>query len=348
VAENSLAALAGENLLTGEFFGGRMKRGVIDIETEISRWKNHVSAPENGAPYYRIDVREVTPDDLEQHLLSICSPEGKGLSRQTAKKVRDLVADAFDRYVKKKILTSNPAIGIKFPKQATTKKDHNVLSPEEIARVEEVADAWLDAGNPEGLIPLIKIYLAVCLGELYAIHLVDLHLDSEVPYVHIRYGGRRRARDPETKRRTGASELVPTKGKQDRKVPLTEPAIAALTKWLHALPTYCPSNPHGLLVPRPGGTPADKNYAPRSWEIPHGNKNVRARAIEKLGPVGAYPMLRAAGIDRHMRLHDLRHSGATAMLNGYAHGERYSLTEVGTMLGHKDVRTTQIYADERG
>jgi integrase len=120
--------------------------------------------------------------------------------------------------------------------------------------------------------------------------------------------------------------------------------VAALTKWLHALPTYCPSNPHGLLVPRPGGTPADKNYAPRSWEIPHGNKNVRARAIEKLGPMGAYPLLRAAGIDRHMRLHDLRHTGATAALNGHLDGERYSLTEVGTMLGHKDVRTTQIYA----
>jgi hypothetical protein len=71
---------------------------------------------------------------------------------------------------------------------------------------------------------------------------------------------------------------------------------------------------------------------------------VRARAIEKLGPMGAYPLLRAAGIDRHMRLHDLRHTGATAALNGHLDGERYSLTEVGTMLGHKDVRTTQIYA----
>ena len=70
----------------------------------------------------------------------------------------------------------------------------------------------------------------------------------------------------------------------------------------------------------------------------------RARAIEQHGELGVFPLLCEAKIGRRMRLHDLRHSGATAMLNGYADGEKLSITEVGTMLGHKSVKTTQIYA----
>jgi hypothetical protein len=45
-----------------------------------------------------------------------------------------------------------------------------------------------------------------------------------------------------------------------------------------------------------------------------------------------------------VRLHDLRHTGATALLSGYADGEKFSITEVGRFLGHRDVKTTQIYA----
>jgi hypothetical protein len=40
-------------------------------------------------------------------------------------------------------------------------------------------------------------------GELFTLHLVDVHLDGPKPYVLIQYGSRKRARNQKTNERTG-------------------------------------------------------------------------------------------------------------------------------------------------
>lgn len=53
--------------------------------------------------------------------------------------------------------------------------------------------------------------------------------------------------------------------------------------------------------------------------------------------------LRAAGIVRHVRPHDLRHSCASGLVQGFF-GRIWSLYEVSRLLGHSDITTTTRYA----
>ena len=52
------------------------------------------------------------------------------------------------------------------------------------------------------------------------------------------------------------------------------------------------------------------------------------------------PALRDAGIDMHLRLHDLRHTAAAAWLIA----GKQSLEYVRRQLGHASIRQTQVYA----
>lgn len=57
--------------------------------------------------------------------------------------------------------------------------------------------------------------------------------------------------------------------------------------------------------------------------------------------------LAAAGIDRRVRFHDLRHTCATLLLNG-DFGRQWSYEEVKEMLGHSSVKVTERYAKALG
>lgn len=101
------------------------------------------------------------------------------------------------------------------------------------------------------------------------------------------------------------------KGSKERRVPLSEPAIAALRSWLAIRHDVVPTERGDLLFGNERGNP----LTPR---------DVR-RVIDRRSAVPTHP-------------HALRHSFATHLLDGGA-----DLRAVQELLGHSDVATTQRY-----
>jgi integrase/recombinase XerC len=102
------------------------------------------------------------------------------------------------------------------------------------------------------------------------------------------------------------------KGGKQRRVPLSEPAMLALRRWL--------AEGRPAMAPAPGGPPLF--YNARGARL--GPRDVR-RILERRSLTPVHP-------------HALRHSFATHMLDGGA-----DLRVVQELLGHASLRTTQVY-----
>jgi site-specific recombinase XerD len=123
--------------------------------------------------------------------------------------------------------------------------------------------------------------------------------------------------DPEDVDPRGRVAVVWGKGAKQRRVPLSEPAAAALDRWTNGA--------RGAFLDRWGGS------APESMALFHNLRGRRItprdvrRIVDSRSPVPTHP-------------HALRHSFATHLLDGGA-----DLRVVQELLGHSDVATTQIY-----
>jgi integrase len=97
-----------------------------------------------------------------------------------------------------------------------------------------------------------------------------------------------------------------------RVVPLVEPLAGILRRWRAA----APRNPHGLVFAMPDGSPIDPDYASHKWP----------------------KVLRAAGIHRKTRLHDLRHTAIDLMAEAGV-----PMDDIRAIVGHSTVAMTRAY-----
>ncbi len=108
-----------------------------------------------------------------------------------------------------------------------------------------------------------------------------------------------------------------TKSGKNREVPLLPDALAAIKRWKQAKPGVGTA----LVFPNKVGTPHCESY---DCSLPR--------------------VLRLAGVDRHIRWHDLRHTCAAHLVQGTWTTRPLRLEEVRDWLGHSSVTVTERYA----
>ncbi|WP_017997988.1 site-specific tyrosine recombinase XerD [Paracoccus sp. N5] len=121
--------------------------------------------------------------------------------------------------------------------------------------------------------------------------------------------------------------LIRGKGGKERMVPLSNPARAALTAWLHLRDNAPEDSALGRLVAGKGAR----------WLFPAASREGHMTRQAMNGFLGQLAL--AAGIDpARVSPHVLRHAFATHLLEGGA-----DLRAIQTLLGHADLGTTEIY-----
>jgi integrase len=177
----------------------------------------------------------------------------------------------------------------------------------------------------------LALWTGLRIGELWCLHLVDVHVDGPDPHIVVRYG----SWDPEKLRYRSPKGRKGEKKK--RVVPLWGLGLESAIRWLEVREAYLKMTPKTakaraandyqdlrLMFPTERGRRRD-NKPPRSWK----------KVIDAFGVV--------ARIGGKPWWHLLRHSCASSLISG-AWGDRWTLEDVQKVLGHADIRTTQMYA----
>lgn len=299
----------------------RELEGVANVRTERGNFKNHVETSEL-AP---LAVAEVLPVHCAGWLRKLSQKRAmdkrgpRKLHRKTVQHCHTMMTAIFDEAIVDGIRPDNPFRAIRQKRrQAEADETEEVwdwLRPEEQAQFLtcELIPRW---GR---LMAQFAWGTGLRQQEMWNLELRDLQVKGEDPHVFVRYG---------------AVGKKPKSGKQ-RRVPLFGHGLEAATAWLENLATFARANPHRLVFPMPSGRRRDKG-APKF--------STYSRVTKKRGKAFYLPMwLAAAGITRHVRWHDLRHTAASCLVSG-SWGHRWTLEEVKDFMGHSSITVTQIYA----
>lgn len=300
----------------------REEDGIRGIDQERRRATKHLVT----AHFARRPIDSIKAADILQWIRALQRKEAQDkrakrkISRSTVTRCLSLASVIFQAAVGIHI-DVNPCTGLE------VKKDTHVADDEER---EEVWD-WLRLDEqrafatceviPEWARLLVMFAWGTGLrqGEQWNLKLSDLHVDVPKPYVFVRVGSKGRR---------------PKSGKT-RRVKLFGDALYAAKRWLEILPAYLGENEneHGLVFPtvtgkrRPSGAP---------------EKSVRRDGkVQKIELLREW--LRAAGIERDLRWHDMRHTFCSSLASGIW-GAAWTLEEIKDAAGHSSVTVTEKYA----
>lgn len=243
------------------------------------------------------------------------------LKWQSRKHCLNLARRFFAWAIEQGLLQANPFVGLLVEREDGDEDDGYqdtwYLDIAEQHRFLKTWDTFHDTRRREKPIVQFAIGTGLRESEMWCLHLKDVHVDGDSPHVVVRYGSwdRKRGRYLTPKGRKGSKRV--------REVPLFGLGLEAAREWCAQLSLYAPKNPLGLMFPSERGARRDR--PPRSW----------GDAVEAFGDVPR--------IGRAVWWHLLRHTCASSLVSGWW-GMRWALEDVSKLLGHKDIRTTQIYA----
>ncbi|HVW30129.1 MAG TPA: site-specific integrase, partial [Polyangiaceae bacterium] len=240
----------------------------------------------------------------------------KRLSYRTRKRCLGLLRRMLSDAVDDGLIKTNPALGIRLVKTEDDVAEDHIPEEWPLKPAEQAILRAAVGDDPEWWIIQFAAGTALRQGEQWNLHLADVHLEGARPYVYVRFGSKGRL----------------PKNKKPRKVPLFGIGLEAAREWLKVLPKYAPHNPLGLMFPTPYRAPAAG-----------GKRRARGGALRGQAKVPKAWTRAKGALGRPVWWHLLRHTTATALLCGWW-GRKWTLGEVGKLLGHSSVRTTEIYA----
>lgn len=233
-------------------------------------------------------------------------PKNPGLEPETVKRCVHLLSASLAAAVDEGIIDTNPAARLKLAGGEQAVEVY--LEREEFEAILEQLPTFLDR-----LVASMLVYTGLRWGELAGLHRHRLDLEA----------GRLRVVETYDEK-AGRIKAYP-KGRRIRDVPLLPGLVDDLDRIFaaHAGDDTC-QVPHATgrcrgplaITAARGGVLRNTNWSDRVWQ----------------------PAVEAAGV-QHVRIHDLRHTFASWLLQGGR-----SLAEVGQLLGHVSPLTTQRYA----
>ncbi|ADY56562.1 Tyrosine recombinase xerC [Syntrophobotulus glycolicus DSM 8271] len=269
-------------------FASYQKARNLSLHTISAYQSDLVQFTEFAAAELGVEFAEVELDLVDKIIVRtyIFQLADKGLSRRTV--ARKLAAiRAFFRYLSREgIVKQSPMLKINTPKLGQTLP--RFLYPEHMEKLLAVLDDSSEMGQRDKLIIELLYGSGLRVSELVGINIEDLDLESA--FVRIR-----------------------GKGGKERIVPLTEPAVLELRRYLDR---WGRSQHQEALI---------RNYQGTRMST----RSVR-RILDKLE--------KKANLNQHIYPHMLRHTFATHLLDGGA-----DLRSVQELLGHKKLSSTQIY-----
>jgi integrase len=249
------------------------------------------------APIGMIQLGKLRPSDVERLILDL---KTKGLSDSTIRSIYVVLRAALDGAVRDQLLRRNPAAVVARP--GVKRQEARHLGAEELCVLLKASE------SSRYHLPLLLIALTgLRRGEALALRWSDVDLDAgtmKITATVSRIGGQLVISEPKTERARRTIPLTPalvTMLKAHRKTQLEE-RLRAANIW----------HDHGLVFCTEFGTPVEPRSLLRVIEAAAKKAN-----IEGVG------------------VHTLRHSAATAWLEGGVH-----IKQVSTLLGHSSISIT--------
>lgn len=262
--------------------------------------KNHI-LPAIGA----VRLNKLTP----AHVRKVDDAVAEKLSSTSAATAHRIMSSSFATAEREGRIARNPAELVKAPRIAPTKLE--VLDLEEFVRL-----IGLFGNGTERVLWATYLLTGARRGETLGLQWDRVANELDLCWQLQRHSEEAIAKAPadfEYERLSGGLYLTRPKSKAGtRVVPLVQPLAGILATWR----TLAPVNPYGLLFARENGEPFDPDYISKTWPR----------------------ILKEAGITKHVRLHDLRHTAVDMMY--YAKVPDALIQEI---VGHSTRAMTQAY-----
>lgn len=251
------------------------------------------------APYLgRVRIRALTPQQIQQALGAL---NERGLAPRTVRKVNMVLRRALKQAVMWRMIPSNPSDGVRPPR--ADRKELRTLSEDEVRHLLEVTTGMRDHG-----LWAVLVTTGLRLGEALALRWSDINLREGLVTVR---------RAVQRQRGAGLVFVEPKTARSRRSVPIPPEIRQVLgdqrrANDLDRLKAADQWQEQDLVFPNPVGRPRDMAFRAVSF----------------------HTALKRAGLPR-LRLHDLRHTAATHLLNKHVHPK-----VVQDLLGHSTIAIT--------